>query len=407
METKFIKRIVLILSLTFAGLLFIAAFPLTNYFGDAEEETKTIASADSLPDKHMQKEFNVKFGGRLTIDLRTGGMIEIEGWDKEVVDAQITIEGSDAEDVQLELEQNGNDVEIISFYDGDMENGYHANTNIVVKIPNKYDIDFSTMGGGVKLDNLNGVLSGRTMGGELNLSHLRGMLNVSTMGGNITVKDCEVDGEVQTMGGEVRVENVTGDLNAKTMGGKVKQVNVKSKKGNEGDEVNISTMGGDIEVDEAMNGTKVRTMGGDITVNKAAKFVDAETYGGDIKIHSIDGSVSAETKGGDVSVNMAGDPNEGDRFVYITSFGGDIVLSVPSGLSMDIDIEIAFTKDKWRKNGDVKIISDFDIAQKTTDEWDDSKGSSRKYLRGKGEINGGKHKIKIRTINGNVTLKKS
>lgn len=407
METKFIKRIVLILSLTFAGLLFVAAFPLTDYFGDAEKAEGDIISTDSLPDKQLKKEFNVEYGGKLTIDLRTGGVIEIEGWDKEVVDAKVTIEGSDAEDVQVELEQNGNDVEIISYYDGNMENGYHANTNIVVKIPNKYDLDFSTMGGGVKLDNLNGDLSGRTMGGELNLSHLHGMLNVSTMGGNITVKDCEVDGEVQTMGGEVRVENVTGDLNAKTMGGKVKQVNVKSKKGSEGDEVNISTMGGDVEVDEAMNGTKVKTMGGDITINKAAKFVDAETYGGDINIYSVDGSVMAETKGGDVSVNMVGDPNEGDRYVYITSMGGDITLSVPPALSMDVDIEIAFTKDEWRKKGDVKIISDFDITQKTTDEWDDSKGSVRKYLRGKGEINGGKHKIKIRTINGNVTLKKS
>lgn len=407
METKFIKRLVLILSLTFAGLLFVAANPLTNYFGDAEEETKAIASADSLPDKHLQKEFNVKFGGKLTIDLRTGGDIEIEGWNKEVVDAKVTIEGSDAEDVRVELEQSGDDVEIISYYDGDMENGYHANTNIVVKVPNKYNLDFSSMGGGVKLENVNGDLSGRTMGGELNLSHLRGMLNVSTMGGNITVKDCEVDGEVQTMGGEIRVENVTGDLNAKTMGGKIKQVNVKSKKGNEGDEVNISTMGGDIEVDEAMNGTKVRTMGGDITINKAAKFVDAETYGGDINIYSVDGSVVAETKGGDVTVNMIGNPNEGDHFVYITSMGGDIVLSVPPALSMNVDIEIAFTKDKWRKKDEVKIISDFDLTQKTTDDWDDSRGDARKYLRGKGEINGSKHKIKIRTINGNVTLKKS
>jgi hypothetical protein len=32
-------------------------------------------------------------------------------------------------------------------------------------------------------------------------------------------------------------------------------------------------------------------------------------------------------------------------------------------------------------------------------------GSPRKYIYGKAQIKGGKHKIKIKTINGNITLK--
>jgi DUF4097 and DUF4098 domain-containing protein YvlB len=107
--------------------------------------------------------------------------------------------------------------------------------------------------------------------------------------------------------------------------------------------------------------------------------------------------------GGDVTVTMTGDPTKGKRDVNLTSMGGDITLTVPSGLSMDIDLEIEYTK---KRDKDYKIISDFNIQQKHTDEWDKSKGSSRKYIYGKGQVKDGKHKIKIKTVNGNIVLKR-
>ena len=105
-----------------------------------------------------------------------------------------------------------------------------------------------------------------------------------------------------------------------------------------------------------------------------------------------------------MEVKMVGNPDEGNRDVTLTSMGGDIKLSVPSGLSMDIDIEIAFTKNYERN---VDIISDFDIQKKVGDKLDKSNGSKWKYLTGKGSVNGGRNKIKIKTVNGNVYLERN
>lgn len=395
------KKLAIITVLTLIGFLFIAAVPASTSYESPIKVSAKVGILSLLPDKNYKKEYNVKPGGTLTIDLKTGGSIYVEGWSKDIVSAEVFTKGIDADDMVVELEQNGNDVEINSYYYDDGGN-HNSGAKTVVKVPNNYNVSFSTMGGGVKLYSLNGKLKGKTMGGELDLKNLKGELDLSTMGGEIVVKDCEVNGKVHSMGGDVIVENVTGDLNAKTMGGKVKQVNVKSSSST-GSEVNISTMGGPIEVDRALNGAKVKTMGGEITVNYAEKFIYAETMGGDVEIKSVDGWIKAKTMGGDIEAKMVGDPNKGDRNVSLTSMGGDITLTVPSGLSMEIEIEIAFTK---KYDGDVKIESDFKLNEEISKEWIKKKGSARKYLTGKASVGGGKHKVKINTINGNVYLKK-
>lgn len=396
------KKLIIISVLSIIGLLFIAAVPASSNFESVLNSVIKNRALSQLPEKNYQKEFNVKPGGTLTIELKTGGGIFIEGWNKDVVSAELTVKGRDADDIIVELEQDGNDVEINSYYDGG-DRSYRANANTVVKIPNNFNVSFSTMGGEVKLVGFNGKSTGKTMGGEIDLENLKGQLDLKTMGGGITVKDCEVNGKIHTMGGDILVENVTGDLNAKTMGGKVKQKNVKSSSGSTANEINLTTMGGPIDVDRAMNGTKVKTMGGDVTINYAEKFVDAETMGGDIEIKSVDGWIRAKTMGGEINAKMIGDPNKGERSVNLTSMGGDITLTVPTGLSMDIEIEIAFTKNF---EGDVKINSDFKLNEEVSKEWIKKNGSARKILSGKASIGDGKNKIRINTINGNVYLKK-
>jgi len=41
---------------------------------------------------------------------------------------------------------------------------------------------------------------------------------------------------------------------------------------------------------------------------------------------------------------MVGDPAKGKRDVEIQSMGGDIILTVPSALSMDFDIRLTYTE---------------------------------------------------------------
>ncbi len=393
MKKLFLASVVVLTSLIFTGALAVNG---NNSF------------VNDYSGKVIEKQFNVKYGGTLTLDMKTGGDITIESWDKEVLTVKATIRGMDADYVDVDFNQLSDGVEISTDYSG---HSRHHNTDVdfVLKVPNKYSVDFSTMGGDVSIKGVEGKIDGKTMGGRLDLSGLKGKLDVTTMGGSISLTDSDVDGKVLTMGGAVNVENVTGDVDAKSMGGKITQKNVKGRNGKSiGSEVNITTMGGDIDIDEAPNGANLKTMGGDVSINKAGKFVNAETMGGDIDIKSVDGWVKAKTMGGDVEVNVVGNGNVSDKDVTLTSMGGDVVLTVPANMSMSVDIEIAYTKNNsWFGHGKKpKIESDFSLNLDESKDWEYRHGSARKYIYGKAEINGGKNKVMIKTINGNVYLKK-
>ncbi|MCX6169725.1 MAG: hypothetical protein NTX65_10305 [Ignavibacteriales bacterium] len=402
------KKFAVIILLGILGLIFIAAVPAsTNVFKNKKGNSEKNLSSDN---KEIKKEFQVKAGGKLNFDLKSGASITAEGWDKELVSVEVQLSGRDADNVEFEFSQSGNDVKVESDY---KEKSKHNSTNIkvLVMMPRKYNIEFTTTGGSINLKKAEGEFEGTTMGGAISMSDLKGTAKMKTMGGSINVERCDLDGKVETMGGSIDVDDLIGTLDLSTMGGSIKQNNVRGRNNSSGKEITISTMGGSIEVDQAMNGAKVKTMGGPITINKAAKFIDAETMGGNIEVKEINGWIKAKTMGGDVNVKMVGNPNEGKRDVSLQSMGGDITLTVPEGLSMDIEIEIAYAKDKKVKSDDefnkLKIVSDFPVKEERTKEWDNSKGSPRKYVYGTGTINGGKNKIKIKTINGNVYLKKS
>ncbi|HMF55172.1 MAG TPA: hypothetical protein VK619_02320, partial [Pyrinomonadaceae bacterium] len=197
---------------------------------------------------------------------------------------------------------------------------------------------------------------------------------------------------------------VTGSLKGSTMGGGVTYQNVNNPGGtSSAEELRINSMGGDIHVDEAPGGADVTTMGGNIFMRSAAKFVKARTMGGNIQIDSLDGGVKATTMGGNVSINMVGDPNSGDRDVYITSNGGDITLTVPSGLSMEVGVELAYTQNRRR---DYHITSDFPLQQTESSAWDYTHGSPRKYIYATGSVGNSRYKVVIKTINGDVTIKR-
>ena len=393
------KKFGIIISLLFLSILLGGSAVIDNYyFSTPAQKTSAVYLQDS---GDHEKEFNVKPGMTLDLDLEIGADIEVEGWNKNVVKANVKITGRDADDVEVEFDQTSDVVRISAEQNGNKRNLKYDAT-VKVMVPEKFNVQFKTMGGDVKLSNIDGNHEGTTMGGDLDLNQLKGQLSLTTMGGDIQLLNSEVDGNVKTMGGDIRLEDVFGDVNAKSMGGDIIHKNVKRKSGDSiGNEVNITTMGGDLKIDEAMNGASLKTMGGDITVNRAENFVKAETMGGDIEIKSVDGWVKAKTMGGDVKVSMTGDPAIGNRDVTLTSMGGDITLTVPDGLSMDIDIEIAYTREYQDK---VKISSKYNISEERTTEWDDSHGSKRKFIYGKGSVAGGKNKIKIKTINGNVYL---
>jgi len=345
----------------------------------------------------LEREIPVRSGGLLEFDLDTGGTITITGWNSESVQVSAEISGRSADIIDLRVEEREGGVLISSRFT-ESRNNTSSSIDLEVRVPSIFNVKISSMGGGVSIDGVDGTFSGKTMGGKLNLTNLKGELQLTTMGGEIRLTNSDVDGRVKTMGGKALVEDVFGDVKVTSMGGEVTHRRVTRTHGDSiGDQVKIDTMGGDINVSDAPSGADVHTMGGDITIDSAREYVKAKTMGGDIRINEADGWVKATTMGGDVRVLVIGNHD-----VELTSMSGEITLAIPDGADLDIDIELDYTKNSSRN---YKIVSDFPIDQNESADWDYDHGTPRKTI--SGVATGGGNRVVIRTINGNVYLKKS
>lgn len=348
--------------------------------------------------------FSAEAGAQLDLDLETGGDLTIIGWDRDEIEVQFTRRGRDAERIAVDYRERSGGLTIRTEYEGRRRNT-SGSADFEIRVPQRFDVRLSTMGGTVRISGVEGDFRGRTMGGEIHLTQLTGEVDLTTMGGDIIVTESAVDGTVKTMGGEVLIEDVDGNLRGSTMGGEVTYRNVDAAASRSGraEEVRINTMGGDINVSDAPAGADVETMGGDIRIRDAQGHVRAETMGGDIDVDRLDGWIEAQTMGGDIEVRMVGDAATGDRHVELVSMGGDIELTVPADLSMTLDLELHYTRDARER---YRIRSDFDVSLRESAEWEYWEGEERKTIEGTGSIGSGKHRVRIRTTNGNITLRR-
>lgn len=345
----------------------------------------------------FEREIAVRSGGTIEFDLNTGGDITIVGWGNESVKVSADLSGRGSDNINLTVEERSGGILVRSRY-VEQRKSQSSSLEIEVRVPSIFDVKIDSMGGGLSIDGVEGTFSGKTMGGRLKLTNLKGELQLTTMGGSITLTNSDVDGRVKTMGGKALVEDVYGDVKVTSMGGEVTHRRVTRTHGDSiGDQVKIDTMGGDINVSDAPSGADVHTMGGDITIDSAREYVKAKTMGGDIRIKEADGWVKATTMAGDVRALVIGGHD-----VELTSMSGEVTLVMPEGADLDIEIELSYTKNSSRN---YQIYSDFPIDQSESEGWDYDHGTPRKTI--SGVASGGGNRVVIRTINGNVYLKKS
>jgi DUF4097 and DUF4098 domain-containing protein YvlB len=338
-------------------------------------------------------------GGNLSVELDTGGTVALSIWDREAVSVTTVRDDGDGRDAEVEVrERPGGGVLLTSRYTGDKQS--HATSmRFDIKVPKRFDVRIASSGGAVSVTGLDGTISGHTNGGDLILSGARGRIDLSTGGGNVTLNASELDGQVSTGGGNVLFRDVKGNVQGRTGGGTVMREEAKS---DTQDSLKISKGGGRIDIADAPKGASLETGGGSIHVGSSRHFIMAQTGGGDIIVDAVDGWVQATTGAGKVSVTMTGDPEKGKRDVSISSGNGDVTLVVPEGLSMDLDLKLAYTD----TGGTYRIDSDFPVERRATDEWSSAEGTARKYILGTGRIAGGRNRIKIHTVNGNIHLRK-
>lgn len=359
-------------------------------------------TAQQLP---LEREIAASPGQSLKLDLDTGGSVHVVGSDRRTVAVRVTEGNRRCEDCRVEVTQTSAGVRVRSWYEGERRSR-SSSLRVEAQVPRRFDVEVETMGGGVEIENLEGKVTGETMGGGLNLSGLTGRVDLTTMGGGIHLARSQVDGRVKTMGGNVVLEDVTGNVDASTMGGTVTRRRVTPRTGanGAGGEVRMRSMGGDITLDDAPHGAELTTMGGDIRVRSAGGPVRAKTMGGKVQLEAVDGSIRASTMGGDVSARMVGDPARGDRSVELSSLGGDIELIVPEGLAMDVEVELIYSPER---EGRYRITSDFPLQQTVEDytERNHDRGERRR-IRATGRVGNAQHAIRIRTMNGNVRLRR-
>lgn len=349
----------------------------------------------------LDHEVEMSEGETLRINLRPGGSIQIRGWDEERARVRFSLRDTDADAFRFEVERTRSGVEVTSERLRRLNN---VNVRVEVQVPRRCNLELRTAGGGISIRDIEGSISGRTAGGELTLENLIGTIELSTGGGEIFLADSKLDGTVSTGGGKVLVENVEGDIKASSGGGEVVYRNVVTPNHTyPADAVYIRNAGGSIRVDDAPAGAHVTTGGGNIRLRSAGGYVRASTGGGDIRIDAVDGWVEAGTGAGTIEVTMVGEPDDGKRDVTLKSGLGDIYLTLPAGLSARFEIELAYTQNSSQR---FEIRSDFDLIEERTDNWDTSRGTPMKYIRGSATVGGGSNLIKIRTTNGDVYLRK-
>jgi beta-lactamase regulating signal transducer with metallopeptidase domain len=162
----------------------------------------------------------------------------------------------------------------------------------------------------------------------------------------------------------------------------------------------IDKDGGSVELEDAPKGARVTTGGGAISIGKAKGDVRVQTGGGDIELGPIEGGADATTGAGDVSINLVG---ERLHPVNIMTGKGNVELVLPNDANATLDLETAYTQNFGRRT---KIKGDWKLNVTETDEWDDSHGTPRKYVRVRQDIGNGGPVIRIRTVNGDITIKR-
>ncbi len=313
--------------------IFLFVFVLTTIvFADVEYRDKKV--------------FTVKSGGSLTIESERGS-IDVKSWNKEVVEIEIykkadTFTDSEAEkileDFEINFDQSGSDVFVKARFRTRSDNFGGSGRRLIVKytvfVPQKYNVDLTTAGGSISIDDLEGKVISRTAGGSLHFGQIDGPVTGKTSGGSISLEGCVGDADIRTSGGSISIGQVNGRVDAHTSGGSIR---IDQAKGN----VVAKTSGGSVEVKEVMGDIDASTSGGSITASISKQpegRCSLRTSGGSVNAYiaeNIKVNLDASTSGGkvyvDFPVTIQGEISRTKLVSPINGGGPELILRTSGG----------------------------------------------------------------------------
>ncbi len=258
--------------------------------------------------------------------------------------------------------------------------------DITVEAPLEGEAKLTTAGGDVRTSDLTGAVRIETAGGGITLGKIGGDLTARTAGGSIRVGDVRGDALLETSGGEIETGNVAGALKAETAGGDIVA-------GGAAGPVLARTAGGQIEIGPTGGSVHAETAGGSIRLQGARGRVVAETAGGSIDLLEVESAVRASTAAGRILAEFKG-TNKAFGPSQLETSMGDVYVYLPPNVPLTIDAAIETAAGR-------QIHSDFPLNIQG-----DKEELVPSTLRGHGTLNGGGEVLKIRTVAGNIEIRK-
>ena len=383
--------------------------------------TKSAQQADTI----VERTLPASAGETVSITLRSGGGIVVRGWNQSQVRVRGTLSGTQARETNVTIERVGSGIEVRTVVPEYRGNSNNSN-RIELWVPTRFNVRVSSGGGEIIISGIQGEFSGRTGGGEILLDNLSGRVDLTTGGGEVHVSDSNLEGSVTTGGGEATVRNTTGGVQVSSGSGPVIRDGSRTRSYGVGGlseptavsgrdrplivvdgkivtdgAVSFTRAGGDIRLESAPNGGSFTTGGGEVVVGSVGGRASFTTGGGDVRISNIADDISITTGAGAVELSLISAANPA-RTVMATSGSGRIVIEVPANFDGRFDLESGYTE----RHGKTKIESDFPVNITETEEWDTRNGTPRRYVRASGSVGAGRGLIKIRTMNGDVVIRR-
>tara|TARA_S200000501_G_scaffold8750_1_gene7856 strand:- start:78873 stop:80105 length:1233 start_codon:yes stop_codon:yes gene_type:complete len=244
-------------------------------------------------------------------------------------------------------------------------------SSFLLSVPININIHAKTNGGDIRVNEIQGDVKLISDGGNIGIINMQGNIFIQTNNGNILIKNSignyrahatggmidifnnEGSYNVSTIGGDIRLNNLTGNTELMTIGGSIfihKLI---------GDNLTCRSSSGNIIAEEVVGNFSAETNDGDIDIQSLDGFCNLSVSNGNIRAdylkgklildaingniigENIYGSVQAYTSSGDINFSIMFDSEIFDYSVNLESRIGDVRVSIPKNLPVNIQAEIS------------------------------------------------------------------
>jgi beta-lactamase regulating signal transducer with metallopeptidase domain len=389
------------------------------------ESTRSFQQADTI----VERTVAASPGETISIRLCSGGGVTIRSWNQSQVRVRGIVSGPLARQTEVLIARVGGGVELRTItpeYRGD----WIDRNSFEIWVPTRFNFDISSPGGEISISGVEGRFSGNTAGGRITLDNVTGRADLTTGGGEVSVTNSNLEGSVSTGGGRAVVHNTSGGVSVTSGsgpvirdGGSVTRVDgvggldpvtgisgqpASTKDGRayvsgSGPD-SVTLTGGAIRFDNLPNGGVFTTYGGEIDIGAVGGNARFATGGGNVRIMNASGDLSVATGVGSVEISVIG---AGARNISVATSLGRAVIELPASIDARLDIESGYTGGHGKPVfGEVpKIESDFPVNLSEREDRNGN-GTPRWYVTASGTIGSGRGLIKIRTMNGDVVIRR-